>query len=151
MNAFLRAVPYRTRVYIRPHSYLASYMQPTDLHPAQPNSKLKRLLRNTKRKGLGGLVSSVLPSPYSSWLGHLGRKSPKPTTTAPQHIPPMSKPQPLGLFRQFCVSLVAGELLFHFHALRNGEDDYPLIVLLNKEHAMVHFPDLARIQAYINS
>lgn len=58
---------------------------------------------------------------------------------------------PLGLFRQLCVSAVAGELIFHFNALRNGEEDYPLMIMIDKRNHLIQFPGLRQISTYINN
>lgn len=46
--------------------------------------------------------------------------------------------------------MVASELLFHASALRYGEDDYPLIVLIDSTNRLIRFPGLHQIHAYIN-
>jgi hypothetical protein len=60
--------------------------------------------------------------------------------------------QSLGLFRQLCISGVAGELAYHLSALQSGEGDYPLIVWIEpKQSRLIDFPGLAKILAYIRN
>jgi hypothetical protein len=63
-----------------------------------------------------------------------------------------STPQSLGLFRQWGASMVAGELFYHMNALRHGDTDYPLIVLIPPQKLkapLIAFPGLAEISKYI--
>jgi hypothetical protein len=48
--------------------------------------------------------------------------------------------------------MVAGELFYHLNALRHGDTDYPLIVLIpppKLRAPLIAFPGLAEISKYI--
>ena len=56
----------------------------------------------------------------------------------------------MGLFRQLCITVVAGELYHHTAALLYGETDYPLIVHINDQDHLVKFPGFDKIVSYLN-
>ena len=58
-----------------------------------------------------------------------------------------------GLFRGICTSIVAGEILYHWNALREGEEyNPPLLAFMNPEsQQLLLFPGFQQIESYIRN
>jgi len=63
---------------------------------------------------------------------------------------PKKKPEPMGFFRSLAASVVTGEILYHWYALRGGED-YPVaIYITHRGDEIIEFPQMEELIAYIN-